>query len=642
MDGASKIGMNEDALPGLAGPLRRAVEAFTAGRLGESEFYCRLVLTADKKQFHALHLLGLIEFQRGRLDEAYSLFRRAVRINPRSAPAHINLASVLQQRDRSNEALASLDRALTLEPNNELALNNRGHLLWRLKRPQEAIANLDRALAIRPGYADALCNRGNVLVDLQRFEEALSDYNQALVINPRDAPAWNNRGNVLWALDRRDEAMQSYDRALALNPDDLSTLKDRGTALLYADRGEEALASFDRALMLMPDDIYFLYKRGSALAKLNRFEEALDCFDQVLTNNPEFVDALDERGNALAALQRAAEAIASFDRALAIAPATAQAHWNRAVTLLRGGDYEQGWQEFEWRWKLPRFAKPRDFTQPLWPGDQTIDGKTVLLHAEQGFGDTIHFVRYVPQVAALGATVIVEVQPELKTLIERIESASCVLGRGEGLPTFDLHCPLLSLPLAFKSRLETIPAKVPYLSAEPERVSAWAGQLPKAGKPHIGVAWAGNPQFQADKTRSIGLANLAALFSLPGLQFVSIQKDLRAGDEEILREHPDVLHLGDRLIDFADTAAIMTQLDLVISSDTAVVHLAGALGRPVWVLLEQMPEWRWMLEREDSPWYPTARLFRQTTAGDWQAVVASVAGELQQLPELPRTTSLPA
>ncbi|MBI3759453.1 MAG: glycosyltransferase family protein, partial [Deltaproteobacteria bacterium] len=500
---------------------------------------------------------------------------------------------------------------------------------WRLKRSEEALADLDRALAIQPDYADALCNRGNVLVDLHRFEEALDSYDRSLASRPNDPAALNNRGNVLCALGRENDAMQCYDQALALDPDDLSILKDRGTALLYLNRGEEALACFDHALALKSDDLYFLYKRGSALAKLDRFDEAVACFDRVLALDPNAADVLDDRGNALAALQRAAEAIASYDRALAIKPETPQSHWNRGVALLRMGDFEQGWKEYQWRWKLPKFAKPRDFHQPPWLGGP-LEGKTILLHAEQGFGDSIQFLRYVPLVAALGARVIVEVQPALKALVSRIEGAPLVLGRGEALPAFDCHCPLLSLPLAFNTRPETIPAKQSYLSAAPELVSEWDERLPQSGRPRIGVAWAGNPEFVADSTRSIGLPRLRPLLSASGFQFVGIQKDLRAGDEQILGDHPDVIHLGRQLADFHDTAAVMSQLDLVISSDTSVVHLAGALGRPVWVLLEHLPEWRWMLDRSDSPWYPSARLFRQPKSGDWDGVVADVLSELSR------------
>jgi tetratricopeptide (TPR) repeat protein len=613
--------------------LRQAMAAYGAGRLDEAEFYSRLVVAADKKQFDAVHLLGLIEFQRGRFDAAHRLIRQAIKINPKSAKARSNLALVLQQLSRPEEALASLDKALSIEPDNLLALNNRGHILWQLKRPEEALESLDRALAIKPDYADALCNRGNALADLRRLEEALVSYDQALAINPQDTLTLNNRGNVLWALDRQEEALESYDGALALNPSDLSTLKDRGTALLNLKRGEEALACFDRALAIKPGDPYLVFKRGNALILADRYEEALECFDEAFAVAGGDADALDDRGNVLAALQRHGEALASYDQALAIAPDSAKAHWNRALTLLRIGSFEQGWKEYEWRWQVnASWVRPHDFPQHLlWLGEGSIEGKTIVLHAEQGFGDTIQFVRYVPRLAALGAKVILEVQPALKTLLSSVKGADKVIGKGEELPRFDYHCPILSLPLAFNTRLETIPAATPYLFAPEERLAFWTSQLPKSDMPRIGVAWGGNPEFIDDKSRSIGLAPLMPLLSTPGFQFVSIQKDLRAGDQEILHNHPHVLHLGDKLADFDDTAAIMSLLDLIISSDTSPVHLAGALNRPLWILLQQSPDWRWMVDRVDNPWYPSARLFRQQSAGDWTGIVRKVIKELNSV-----------
>jgi tetratricopeptide (TPR) repeat protein len=611
--------------------LRQAMIAHGAGRLGEAEFYCRLVLAANKKQFDALHLMGLIEFQRGKFEEACRLISQAIKNNPRSAKARSNIALVLQQLGRPEEALINLDKALSIEPDNLLALNNRGHILWQLKRPEEALESLDRALAIKPDYADALCNRGNALADLRRLDEALLSYDQALLINPNDAPTLNNRGNVLWALERHEQALQSYDKALAINPDDLSALKDRGTALLNLGRGAEALACFDSALAIKPGDPYLVFKRGGALVTLDRYEEALDCFDRAFTITPDDADVLDDRGTVLAALQRYAEAIASYDQALTIAPDSAKAHWNRALALLRVGRYHEGWKEYEWRWKVnASWVRAHDFPPHLlWLGEQPIQGKTILLHAEQGFGDTIQFVRFVPLVAALGAKVIVEVQPQLKTLVSTVKGADQVIGKGEHLPPFDWHCPLLSLPLALKTRLETIPAATPYVSVSEEHLAFWARQLPKSEIPRIGVVWGGNPDFSNDRSRSIGLAPLQGLFATPGFQFVSLQKDLRGGDEEILRNHPQVIHLGDKLADFSDTAAIVSSLDLVISSDTAPVHLAGALGRPVWVLLDHVSDWRWMLNRDDSPWYPTARLFRQKVAGDWGGVVQEIAAAVK-------------
>jgi tetratricopeptide (TPR) repeat protein len=609
--------------------LGRAQHAFVAGRLGEAEFNCRLVLGANKKDFKALHLLGLIEFQRGRFEEAHRLIRQALRVNPRSAKAHSNLALVLQQLNRIDEALASLDHALALEPDFLVALNNRGHVLWRLKRSEEALASLDRALALKPDDVDALCNRGNALVDLQRLDEALASYDKALAIRPNDAPALNNRANVLWALDRRDEAMRDYDSALMRSPNDLSILKDRGSALGFLHRSEEALECFDRALNLKPDDPYFLYKRGNALSELQRHEEALACLDRAFELAPEDVDGLGDRGNVLSSLQRHAEALANYDRALELAPDSAITHWNRGLALLRVGEFEQGWEEYEWRLKLKGSSTgQRQFVQPRWRGQLPIKGKTILLYSEQGFGDTIQFVRYAPPVAAFGAKVILQVQPALKNLLTGVDGSYTVVGVDEEPPPFDLHCPLMSLPLAFETRLETVPAKTPYLFASPERVNAWRERLPKSPMRRIGIGWAGNPEFQADRPRSIGLQPFLPLFSIPGFQFISLQKDLRAGDEDLLRKYPQVLHLGDQLGDFSDTAAIMSLIDLVISSDTAPVHLAGALGRPVWIVLQKQPDWRWMFDREDNPWYPSARLFRQSTEGDWVGVVGQVAAAL--------------
>jgi hypothetical protein len=270
----------------------------------------------------------------------------------------------------------------------------------------------------------------------------------------------------------------------------------------------------------------------------------------------------------------------------------------------------------------------RDFAQPLWRGEESLEGKTILLHAEQGFGDAIQFVRYVPFLAAKGAQVVLEAPPPLTALFSRIAGAAQVLARGEALPAFDWHCPLMSLPLALKTRLETIPAAVPYLSASEERVASWKQRLPEAGARRIGVAWAGNRNFKGDQTRSIGLARFSPLLSVNGIEFLSLQKDLRDGDREILRDNSHVRHVGDAMEDFSDTAAILSSVDLVISSDTSVAHLAGALGKPVWVLLQYVPDWRWLLERGDSPWYPTARLFRQPKIDDWESVIRQVKDRL--------------
>lgn len=617
-----------------SGPLldivARAAAAHANGRAGEAEFNCRLVLAADRRQFDALHLLGIIEFERGKFESACQFFRQATKANPQSANAFCNLGLALQELGKSQEAITSFERALRIEPDHMLALNNRGHLLWRLKRPEEALASLDRALEIDPNHVDALCNRGNVLVELSRFEEALAAYERALAIRPQDATILNNRANVLWALNRRDEAMASYDQAAGIAPGDLSILKDRGTALMYSGRVKEALADFERALGIVPENIYFLYKKGTALVEMDRHEEALACFDQALSIDPNYVDALGNRGNALAALERAGEAIASFDKALSIRPETPEAHWNRGLALLRMGDFEQGWEEFEWRWKTFEYAaEHHEYEQPLWLGTQSLEDKTILLHFEGGYGDTIQFVRYVPLVAALGAKVFVQVRPALKSLLAQVDGADKVFATDEQLPAFDFRCPLMSLPGVFRTNLDTIPAQIPYLSASEERIAAWRARLPERRKPRVGVAWAGNPKFLQDRTRSIGLGRMVPLFAESGIDFFSLQKELRPGDLEILQAHPEVTHLGEAIETFDDTAALLSDFDLLISSDTSVVHLAGALGRPVWILLERVPDWRWLMDRTDCPWYPSARLFRQVTLGDWGGVIDLVRSELR-------------
>ena len=544
--------------------VQRSWVDFSAGRLGDAERGCLLALGVKKNDFNALHLMGLIHFQRRNFERAQDAIWRALKINPRSIDALTNFSFVLQAQGKHEEALRYLDNALKIQPTNLLALNNRGNLLWLLKRHEDALESLNKALSIKSDYADALCNRGIVLIQLQRFDEALRDFDAALRLSPRDPIVLNNRANVLWALDRHDEALQTYEKAFAIDPQDLSILKDRGAALLFAEREQDALDCFDRALAIKADDIYFLYKRGTVLAKLNRFEEALACFDKSLEVDAANVDALNGRGNALASLTRAAEAIAAYNKAIEIDPETPEVRWNRSLAFLQVGDFKEGWKEFEWRWKTANFTtKPRNFDKPLWLGDSTLQGKTILIHAEQGFGDSIQFCRYIPMVAAQGAQVIVEAQAPLKGIFSSIKGASEVIAFGEELPPFDLHCPMLSLPLAFKTELDSIPHGVPYLAFDQGRKSKFADILPQTKKKLIGLAWAGRPTFGGDRSRSIGLERIAPLLEAAGCHFIGIQKDLRSGDNELLSKLPNITWIGDKLSDFGDTAALMSILDLV-------------------------------------------------------------------------------
>jgi tetratricopeptide (TPR) repeat protein len=647
----------------LSQALNRAVDFHRKGNLAAAEGLYLQLLDLRADHFDALQMLGFLRYQQGRFLDALSLIGAALQTNPDFAPALLNYGLVLDALKRHQEALASYDKALAIQPSHAEALYHRGVVLRSLMRPAEALASFDRALSVKPEYVDAYNNRGYALQDLKRPAEALASYDKALAIQPNHARALHNRGSVLRDLHRPDEALASFERALAIKPDYVEALNNRGLALLDLHRPDEALASFERALAIRPSyaralnnrgstlqDLKrpaealasydkalaiqpayaeALYNRGIVLRDLHRPVDALASFDEALSINPDHVDALNNRGVVLRALNRPLQALASYDRALSINPDYAETHSNRSSLRLLLGDFDRGWEEFEWRWRTQDFAPwRRDFAEPLWLGDEPLEGRTILLHAEQGLGDAIQFARYAPLVAAGGAKVVLEVPPPLTALFSRIAGASLVIGRGEKLPELDCHCPLLSLPLAFKTRLETIPAAIPYLSAPEDRLIEWRRRLPETGMRRIGIAWAGNPAFKGDQTRSIGLACFSPLLSVAGIEFLGLQRDLRDGDREILRNNSRVKHVGDAIEDFADTAAIMSSLDLVISSDTSVAHLAGALGRPVWVLLQYAADWRWLLDRSDSPWYPTARLFRQPAIDDWESVIRQVKDEL--------------
>ncbi|MGO9327861.1 MAG: tetratricopeptide repeat protein [Steroidobacteraceae bacterium] len=577
--------------------LQAAVKAFRQGKLSEADRSCRAVLAVNPDDIDAVNLLGIVHSKSGRMDAALATFDRAVATQPNHPVALFNRGLVLHQLQRFDEALASYDRALTVRPQHVETLAKRGNALYQLKRFAEALASYDRALALQPDHAEALANRGSIQHELKRFDQALVSYGRALALRPNDAQVLFNRGNTLHELKRFDEALASYDAALGLRPDYAEALTNRGNTLHRLERFDEALASYDSALALQPDHRVALINRGNTLQQLKRFDEAL----------------------------------ASYDRALTVRPDDAEAHWNRSLLLLLLGDFARGWTEYEWRWKRELLNPARrNFQRPLWLGAETIDGKTILLHAEQGLGDTIQFCRYAALVRARGARVVLEVQEPLRDLMASVAGVSLIVCRGETLPDFDLHCPLHSLPLALGTRLETIPSDIPYLRGEADKSQRWVARLGSKQRPAIGIAWAGGLKFDDDYNRSKSIAASALLPLLDvGATFVSLQKDVHPTDRATLNDHADIFNFGEEFADFSDTAALISHLDLVISVDTSVAHLAGALGKPVWVLLPFIPDWRWLLDRYDSPWYPTVRLFRQPATRRWDDVIEGVHDALR-------------
>jgi tetratricopeptide (TPR) repeat protein len=648
--------------PGIADRLEAGLKHQQAGRLADAEECYRQVLAAQPDNADALHLLGVIAYQVRRHDAAIVLIGQAIARNNRNPLYFSNFGLALQQQGMVREAIASYDGALALEPNYAEAHNNRGDALRALNRHEEALASLARAVAIlpsfaeahnnrgialqelgrheealasyaqalahKPAYADAHYNRGNALRELRRFDEAVAAYDAALAQRPDYAEAFNNRANALLALRRPDDAMASYDRALALKPDYAEAFNNRGVLWQEQKQFAQALADYDKALALLPGCAEAMYNRGNALLALMRFEKALQCYDAALTLKPDYPEALYNRGNALKELRRFDAALDSYGQALALRPDYAEAHWNESYVRLLTGDFARGLSKIEGRWTNAALGlRQRDFVQPLWLGSVPLDGKTILLHADQGLGDAIFFARYVPLLAARGARVIVEVEEPLRALMSGLEGVSACVADGTATE-FDLHCPMSSLPLAFETRLATIPA-APYLRAPaPDQWAKRLGPRHRKGRPRIGLSWAGNPRHANDRNRSMALDALAPLLDVAA-EFVTLQKDVREGDQATLRKHGRLRDLGPSLRNFSDSAELISQLDLVITVDTSVAHLAGALGAPVWVLLPFAPDWRWLLDRDDSPWYPTARLFRQSEAREWGSVVARVRDALQ-------------
>ena len=482
---------------------------------------------------------------------------------------------------------------------------------------------LYRALLRRdPGNFDLLHLAGSVNHALGRLAEALRFLTAAVRWNARSALALSDLGLVQHRLERYADALASYDAVLALEPDNGDVVNRRAAALLRLDRPDEALAELERLLAVAPDHAEALGNRGNVLVRLNRPDQAIASYDAARRIVGDTAQLLTNRAHALRRLDRVEEAVADLHNAIARRPDFAEAHFELGMAQLTLGDFAGGWDEYEWRWKAAAFsAHQRPFTSPLWTGAQDLTGKTILLHGEQGLGDTIQFVRYVPLVARRGASVVLEVQPELVALLSGFAGASCVIARGRKLPRFDLHCPLMSLPRAFGTTAGTIPTAAPYIQVAAARAQIWAQRLPAHG-PLIGIAWAGRRAHHNDRNRSLPLARLAPLLCGGGARFVSLQRDLRDGDAAILRQNPDVLDLGGVPEDFADTAALIARLDAVVSVDTAVAHLAGALGKRLFLLLPFAADFRWLRRRTDSAWYPTAELLRQPAFGDWDSVVA--------------------
>jgi tetratricopeptide (TPR) repeat protein len=573
-----------------------AIKHYQTGNLGTAESLCQEILEIQPQNFNALLMLGVIFHESGDYDLAITYTERSLEAYEASAVAHYNLGISYQKKGQPDKAISYYQRALALDSSLVSACYNLGSIFQEKGLSGEALMYYQRALELDPGLADAVNNIGIIFQAKGRPEEAITYYQRAIELDPNLADAYYNLGKVLQEKGEVDDAAAKYEKALQLQPGSAEACNNLGLCLQEKRQFDEALVHFRKAADLDPGFAEAYYNLALYHQDRNLIEKALGYYAKAIELKPDFVDA----------------------------------HWNMACALLLSGNFGRGWREYEWRWKLKEHRGVK-ISGPQWDGSD-ISGRTVLLHAEQGFGDAIQFVRYAPLVAERGASVILQCPEELVSLFRRVRGIEKVVADGMRLPRFDLHCPLLSLPLVFGTTLENIPAEIPYITADSQLSRRWRDRLQQdAARLKIGLVWAGRMKAERERRRSCSLELFSSLSHINGITFYSLQKGERAGQANTPPTRVKFVDFTEEIHDFADTAALIDNLDLVISVDTAVAHLAGALGKPVWTLIPYMPDWRWLLARGDSPWYPTMRLFRQPAPGDWEAVINCVDTELREL-----------
>lgn len=624
--------------------LKHGLALHQSGRLQEALEEYERILKIDPLHFDALQLSGAIAAQSKQWDLALDLFTKALLVNQNNPNIFYNKGVVLQELNRYEEALECYNTAIRLKSDYSQAYNNRGNIYKELEELESALNSFENAIEFMPNNAQAHNNKGYVLNLLNRSAEALESINVAIELDSNYAQAYNNKGIALRDLGHLDEALVNYARATELNPQYAEAYSNAGNALKDLRRFDESFNSYIKAITLKQDFAEAYYNLGSVLKDQYRYEDALTSYRKAIELKPNYAECFCNRGILNTELMHLHDAERDFATALKLKPDLPSAIWSKAVLDLLCGDLEQGFIGFEWRWRdknCVSFKEKRDFIEPLWLGKESLLNKTILIYSEQGLGDTIQFCRYVPLVASLGAKVIFEVQKPLRSLLSNLNGVAKLICPGDSSPPFEYQCPLLSLPLAFKTHLDNIPNQIPYIRADDRKASYWRNKLGTKRRLRVGLVWSGGFRAQTpeiwsvNERRNIPVEHLTHLKDLD-IDFFSLQKGEPAESQfkEALRfnwKGPQINNYADELVDFSDTAGLIENLDLVISVDTSTAHLAAAMGKPVWIMNRFDTCWRWLTNTDNSPWYPTVKLFRQKEAGNWTDVMNEVELALEEL-----------
>lgn len=614
-------------------PFAVAVQHYQAGQLAQAESLCQKILAADASQVDALNLLGVVMFLTGRKELALHHLQEAARLKPDFADAHNNLANMLRDMGRSAEAIAAYERCLQLAPQHMDALDNLAKALREARQFSRAESVYRRLLKLRPNSEDAHYRLGLTLKDLGEMPAALESFRQALKIRGNHVDALNHLGITLLNLKRPAEAAEAFQQAIRFKPDHPAAHCNLGNALWELGRLDDALVQCQKAAQIDPQSSQALNNLGGVLIELGRNDEAIEVFQRLMQLEPENSGA---RGNLAAALMSRGDisaALVELDQILCREPECAEARKNRGIACLSVGDFARGWADYEWRWQTKEFT-PRKFAQPAWRGEE-LAGKTVLVYAEQGFGDSLHFVRYLPLLQARGARVVFECKPAMPQLLKNVSGIDELVAGGQPLPPFDFHAAIMSLPHLLRLPDPSDSPPPPYVFADEHLIAHWKAELAGISGVKVGINWQGRPTHKRDRFRSVPLAQFLPLAQIPNVRLFSLQKGFGVEQLQSSPAREKIVDLGSRLDEstgaFMDTAAVLHNLDLVITCDTALAHLAGALGRPVWLALSAMPDWRWLLTGETTVWYPTMRIFRQHKLGEWNSVFAQISAALSLL-----------